>query len=979
MDASNVIPVTATEADPGVARLHDALRTAVADAERVQTRPIDLVAWASDASFYHLLPRAVVHPIDVDEVRRVVGVGHEFGVPVTFRAAGTSLSGQAVTDGILVVLSRAWEEIDALDDGAYVRVQPAVIGAQVNRFLVPFGRRIGPDPASIDSCMMGGILANNASGMCCGVDENAYHTIASAKVLLADGTLIDTGVPDAAATLEREAPQVAEGLRRVRAEVLADEKLTERIRTKYRQKNTTGYALNALIDHEEPIDILPRLLIGSEGTLAFIAEATLETLPTYPVKTTSFMLFDSPAQAAEATRVLAGSGARAVEFFDRASLAAVDDVARELLGQDVTFHDGSSALLVEYQVATEEELAALQTAITAAVAEIDLARPAEFTRDVARQALIWKARKGLYPAVGAVRAAETTVIIEDVAVPVDRLPECVEGLQQLFDRHGYGGSIIFGHAKDGNLHFVITQRFDDEIATRRYADFMDDLVELIAHRLGGALKAEHGTGRNIAPFVEAEWGSEALAVMKRLKEIFDPDGVLNPGVVLNDDPTCHLQNLKHLPSAAPEVDACVECGFCEKVCPSVDLTLSPRRRIAVLRHVERLRHARPLANGDGPAIDRTIDSLLADYDYAGLDTCAADGLCSTACPVGIDTGHMVKRLRDEQNGTGRHRIARWIVDNARTTETAMRLGVRSAHALEGVLGAGAVRGAVAVARKVTGWQLPDWVPSQPHAPRSLDFMTDAPPAAPEAIVFPTCVSRIMGRPRGHDASQTEILLTLCERAGVRAWAPAALGGACCGLAMASKGHAAASIDLLADLVGRLHELSDGGRVPVVIDASSCTHAALENGQTLEGAARRQWEDLDLRDVTRFARETLVPRLTIEPTDAVAFVHPNCAARHFGADTDLVACVDAASRQVIVPENLACCATAGDRGLIFPELSASALRREKGDLEAAGAQRFVSSNLTCETGLGAQTGRPFESFLYLLEETSRPAESESEGR
>ena len=238
MDASNVIPVTATEADPGVARLHDALRKAVADAERVQTRPIDLVAWASDASFYHLLPRAVVHPIDVDEVRRVVGVGHEFGVPVTFRAAGTSLSGQAVTDGILVVLSRAWEEIDALDDGAYVRVQPAVIGAQVNRFLVPFGRRIGPDPASIDSCMMGGILANNASGMCCGVDENAYHTIASAKVLLADGTLIDTGVPDAAATLEREAPQVAEGLRRVRAEVLADEKLTERIRTKYPARRT---------------------------------------------------------------------------------------------------------------------------------------------------------------------------------------------------------------------------------------------------------------------------------------------------------------------------------------------------------------------------------------------------------------------------------------------------------------------------------------------------------------------------------------------------------------------------------------------------------------------------------------------------------------------------------------------------------------------------------------------------------------------
>ena len=969
MHAPNVIPSSAS--DPRIGRLHDDLRGAVADPERVQTRPIDLVAWASDASSYHLLPRAVVHPIDVDEVRRVIAVGREHEVAVTFRAAGTSLSGQAVTDGILVVLSRAWSGLEALDEGARVRVEPAVIGAHVNRYLVPFGRRIGPDPASIDSCMMGGILANNASGMCCGVDENAYHTITSAKVLLADGTLIDTGAPDAEATLEREAPRVAEGLRQVRADVLADPVLTERIRTKYRQKNTTGYALNALIDHERPIDILPRLLIGSEGTLAFIAEATLQTLPTYPVKTTSFMLFDSPAQAAAATRVLAESGARAVEFFDRASLVAVNDVARQLLGEDVVFHDGSSALLVEYQVTTEDELAALQPAIDAAVARLELARPAEFTRDVQRQALIWKARKGLYPAVGAVRAAETTVIIEDVAVPVDRLPECVEGLQQLFDQHGYGGSIIFGHAKDGNLHFVITQRFDDAAATRRYADFMDDLVELIARRLDGALKAEHGTGRNIAPFVEAEWGGEALTVMKRLKEIFDPDAVLNPGVVLNDDPTCHLQNLKHLPSTAPEVDACVECGFCEKVCPSVDLTLSPRRRIAVLRHVERLRHARVSANGDGPAIDRTIESLLADYAYSGLDTCAADGMCSLACPVSIDTGRMVKRLRDEKNGSGRHRIARWIVDNARTTESALRFGVRSAHAIERVLGADIVRGAVSVARKVTGWQLPDWVPSQPYAPRGLDFMTDAPPSDPEFVVFPTCVSRIMGRPRGHEASQTEVLLTLCERAGVRAWAPAALDGSCCGLAMASKGHADASLALLEDLVIRLHELSDGGRIPVVIDASSCTHAALENGAKLDAVIRRKWEDLDLRDVTRFARETLVPRLDVVPLDTVTFVHPNCAARHFGADVDLVVCVDAVSRVVIVPENLACCGTAGDRGLIFPELSASALKKEKVDLEASDAQRFVSSNLTCETGLGAQTGRPFESFLYLLEEASRP--------
>ena len=966
---SHTIPVTAAGVDPQHENLVTRLREAVADPARVQTRPIDLVAYASDASFYHMLPQAVVHPIDVEEVRRIVAVGSTLGVPVTFRAAGTSLSGQAVTDGVLVVLAREWKRIEAVEGGQYVRVQPGVIGAHVNRFLAPFGRRIGPDPASIDSCMMGGILANNASGMCCGVVENAYHTIASVDVLLANGARIDTAAPDAAATLEREAPHVAEGLRQLRAEVLADGELVNRIRAKYRQKNTTGYSLNALIDHEEPIDILPRVLVGSEGTLAFIAEAVLATLPTYPVKTTSFMLFDSSSTAAEATRVLAVSGARAVEFFDLASLRAVEDVARELLGQDVAFHEGSSALLVEYQVGTVEELAAMRPTIDAAVASLALAQPAEFTEDPVRQALIWKARKGLYPAVGAVRNAETTVIIEDVAVPLDKLPDCVHGLQQLFERHGYGGSIIFGHAKDGNLHFVITQRFDDEAACRRYGAFMDELVELIAHRLGGALKAEHGTGRNIAPFIEAEWGARAHAVMRRLKQIFDPEGVLNPGVVINDDPECHLKNLKHLPSVAPEVDACVECGFCEKVCPSVDLTLSPRRRIAVLRHVARLEAERPRANGKGALVDRTIETLLAHYDYAGLDTCAADGLCATACPVGIDTGKLVKRLRDEKQNAGRHGIAARIVDNPRLTETMVRTGLRAAHATESLLGAGAVRGAVGLARRLTGWRLPNWVASQPRPPRSIPW-DSVRPADAEVILFPTCVSRIMGRPRGKDVSQFDLLRTLCERAGVVAWTPRELDGGCCGLAMASKGHAAAARRLLVDLVERLHALSDGGRIPVVLDASSCTHHALEDGDHLPESVREAWKQLDLRDVTTFARDTLVPRLPIAKTSSRIFVHPNCAARRLGVDGALVDCVRAVSDDVVVPENLACCATAGDRGLIFPELSASALRREKEDLRAASADRAVSSNLTCEVGLGAQTGMAFESFLNLLEEASR---------
>lgn len=931
------------------------LRDAVADPRRVQTRTIDRVAFAGDASVYQRIPRAVVHAVDVDEVRRIVAIGHAYGVPVTFRAAGTSLSGQAITDGVLVVLARGWKRIEAIDGGDRVRVEPGVIGADVNRYLTPFGRRIGPDPASIDSCMMGGILANNASGMCCGVVENAYHTIEAAKILLADGTFVDTAAPDAAARLARDAPHVVSGLRALRADLLADPELVATIRAKYRQKNTTGYSLNALIDFEEPIDILPRLLVGSEGTLGFLAEATLRTLPVEPVRSTSFMLFASTAKAADAARVLAASGARAVEIFDRASLRAVDDLARELLGADVDFTDDAAALLVEYREATVAALDARRPAIEAALRAIDLVRPAAFTDDATRQARIWHARKGLYPAVGAVRARGTSVIVEDVAVPVERLGACVEGLQELFARHGYDDAIVFGHAKDGNLHFVLSQGFDDEAAVRRYGAFMDDLVDLVARRLGGALKAEHGTGRNIAPFVEVEWGPRALAIMRRLKAIFDPHRVLNPGVILNDDPHCHLKDLKKLPAVAPEIDACVECGFCEKVCPSAELTLTPRGRIAVLRHVAR--------TGD--------DDVLVDFSYDGLDTCAADGSCATACPVGIDTGRLVKRRRDEAQSPTRRRFASWIARSPARAEMLVRTGLRASHGAESVFGPDFVRGVLGFVRGATGWKLPDWVDAQPCAPRATPFDAQR-PDAPEAILFPTCMSRIMGRPRGAEDAQFDLLRTLCERAGVAAWTPRALDGGCCGLALASKGHAAPGRHLLADLVRRLHALADGGAIPIVVDASSCTHHLLEDGDALDEADRAAWAALDLRDVTTFVRDTLLPRLQIVRTSERVFVHPNCASRRMGTDAALVDCVRAVSGDVVVPDRLACCGTAGDRGLAFPELPAAALRYESEDLDAAAPDRAVGSNLTCETGLTATTGRVFESFLVLLEEATRPA-------
>jgi D-lactate dehydrogenase len=216
------------------------------------------------------------------------------------------------------------------------------------------------------------------------------------------------------------------------------------------------------------------------------------------------------------------------------------------------------------------------------------------------------------------------VIIEDVAFPVERLAEATQDLQRLFVEFNYPEAIVYGHALEGNLHFVFTQDFGDAAEVDRYRRFMDVVCELVVKKYDGSLKAEHGTGRNMAPFVEMEWGTPAFRVMQRIKALLDPQGLLNPGVILNDDAQSHLKNLKPLPAADPLVDKCIECGFCEPKCPSRGLTLSPRQRIVGWREISRLD-----ATGTEPQRSAELKQL---YDYQGIETCAACGLCATACP-----------------------------------------------------------------------------------------------------------------------------------------------------------------------------------------------------------------------------------------------------------------------------------------------------------------------------------------------------------
>ena len=603
--------------------------------ERVLSRPIDRLGRSADASIYRLIPEAIVRPRGLGEVESLFAWARQKRRHLTFRTAGTSLSGQAVTDDVLVELGPFFRSARVLDDGARVVAQPGVVGGHLNRLLAGHGKRIGPDPASIDTAMIGGILANNSSGMCCGVAQNSYHTLDGLQLLLAGGAVVDTREPDADAQLKRGRPALHAELLALRDEIRRDAALAGLVRRKFLTKNTSGYSLNAFLDYDEPAQILAHLMVGSEGTLGFVAELTLRTVPEPPARATALVFFAELEEAGRAVAPLARAGSDALEILDAGSLRSI--ASEHPLPFEV--EDQHAALLVELRRADDGALASAVDDVHAILRRHRLIEPASFTTGQAERAALWHLRKGLATRMGAMRPSGTAFLTEDVAVPVARLAEAIRDFQALFVRHGVGGTAILGHAKDGNLHFVLAEDVRNAEAVERYGAFMHGLVELVVGKYDGAIKAEHGSGRNMAPFVKREWGERAYATMERVKRLLDPDGILSPGVLLNPNPRCHLEHLKPPTPISPLADRCIECGYCEPRCPSRDLTLTPRQRIVVTRELVRLR------GSSEPADAAWLHSLERDFAYDGIETCAGDSMCQAACPVKIDTGALVKELR----------------------------------------------------------------------------------------------------------------------------------------------------------------------------------------------------------------------------------------------------------------------------------------------------------------------------------------------
>ncbi|MBP2218098.1 FAD-binding and (Fe-S)-binding domain-containing protein [Arthrobacter sp. CAN_C5] len=933
----------------------DALRAAVADPGQVKTRAIDLHANAHDASHFLLIPQAVVVPSNAAEVGALLRASAAQGIPLTLRAGGTSLSGQAVTDSVLVDVRRNFREIEVLDDGARVRVQPGVTVRALNARLARYGRKFGPDPASEAACTIGGVVANNSSGMNCGTTDNAYRTLESVTVVLPSGTVVDTGAVDADARLRALEPDLHEGLLRLSERLRGNPASVRTVRHQFSMKNTMGYGLNSLLDFQTPADMLAHLIVGSEGTLGFIAEAVFRTIPRPAFAATGLLVFPDLDTATAALPALVDSGAATAELMDAVSLkvgqtlTGAPDVVR---GFDILQH---CALLVEYSASSTAELDDVQGDQPRLLAGLGLSEPARFSSDPAARASLWQLRKGLYASVSGARPPGTTALLEDVVVPVPALARTCTELTWLFGEHRYSDTVIFGHAKDGNIHFMLTDRFAAPDELERYRAFTEDMVDLVLGE-NGSLKAEHGTGRMMSPYVRRQYGDELYSVMRELKQLFDPAGMLNPGIILDDDPEAHLRHIKTVPLVAPEVDRCVSCGFCEPVCPSKDITLTPRQRIVTLRAIEQAR-----LDGDTGLVAR----LENDYDYESVQTCAVDGMCQTACPVEINTGSLVKRLRREDAGPA---------VNLAWSGAAHRWNLITRGGGLVLDAAAKVPGAVVVpanrlARTVLGHDtVPLYSSDLPSGGARRARAT--PTAAPDAVYFPACVGTMFG-PAGTGSGVQDSFSVLCERAGLSLLVPSGIDGLCCGTPWSSKGMAAGEATMRAKTVAALREATHDGELPIVCDASSCTEGligALEHASLELVATGRP--PLVVLDAVQFVADRVLPRLgTVEPLESLA-LHPTCSSTRLGLNPALEAVASAVAGEVLVPETWGCCAFAGDRGMLHPELTASATSRQAVEVAGFNASAHASCNRTCELGMTRATGDDYRHILELLEERTR---------
>ena len=909
--------------------------------DRIYTDDLHCLAWGTDAGFYRHLPKIVVRSKDEDEVARLLRLADKLELPVTFRAAGTSLSGQAVTDSILIVAGKNWERYEVSADAQMITLQPGIIGERVNEILKPYGRIFSPDPASKKSAMVGGIVMNNASGMNCGTHANSDRILQSVRIVMADGTILDTGDRRSCDNFRRTHPDFIKKIEELRDRVNADKELVARIKHKYAIKNVTGLNIYPFVVYTDPFKIITHLMVGSEGTLGFGSEFKMATGHLHKHSASAMLYFSDMRTACEAVVAMKNGPVYSAEMLDKKSLSSVNDTTGE----------GLTAVLTETKADSKEELEKNIAQINELLKPFKLYVPAVFTDNPAEYSKYWAIRSGIFPSVGGTRPLGTTVIIEDVAFHIEDLPNATVDLANMLVEHGYDDSCIYGHALEGNYHFIIAQNFNDEAEVKKYQGLMEAVEKLVVDKYDGSLKAEHGTGRNMAPFVVKEWGEKAYEIMKEVKQLFDPKNLLNPGVIFNDDPECYIKHFKPMPLTNDHVNKCIECGFCEVNCLTCGLTLSSRQRIVVQRELSRLR-----ATGEDPA---RLKRLEKQFIYYGNETCAGDGLCSTSCPMKINVGEMIHDLRAERlpKGSLGYKIGDYAANNLQRVEKALRPVLTAAGSLQTLVGDSEVR---SIGKAMHKLGLPQWTPALPGAHYSGKHTLKC--SKKKVVYFPSCINQTMGASKT-DAVKVDLvdkMVDLLQKAGWEVIFPEGMSNLCCGTIWESKGMPDIADRKTYELEEALLKASKEGKYPIMCDQSPCLHRMKE-----------KMTKVTVLEAAEFLHDYVVADLDITPIDEPVAVHITCSTRKMGIADKIIALARMCSKKVIVPEEVGCCGFAGDKGFTHPEVNRWALRKLRQQLEVAGVKRGFSNSRTCEIGLCTNTGVPYQSIAFLLDECSKP--------
>jgi len=916
---------------------------------RVYTDHLRRYAYGVDASCYSYLPKVVVKAEDEREVRRLIRLCQQCGTPFTFRAAGSSLSGQCSSEDVLIVCNDGFKKMEVIDDGKALKCECGVIGSDANDLLKPYNRKIGPDPATLATALVGGILNNNSSGMCCGTAQNSYKTIRSIRVVLLDGSILDTSDQKSINQFLKEKPQMVEDILQLRKDILADEELTHLIHHKYKIKNTTGYGLNSFVDFEDIIDIINHLFIGSEGTLGFVSEIVYNTVEDVPYKGCGLMFFKTLNDASLAVVALANMGRDkvvAAEMMDYQSLKAVQslDNVPEFVRE---VPEGTSAILFQTESYSKETVDENLAFIKDKLKDIPTAIPSLYSQEAKEYDSWWAIRKGILPIVGGQRRKGTTVITEDVCFQIEDFTKGIEMLTELFHKYDFvDGGVIFGHALSGNVHFNITPDFSDPKDTKNFGDLVKEMSERVSG-FGGSLKAEHGTGRMVAPFIEMEWGRKAYEINRRIKAIFDPERILNPDVIITDDPDVYKKNLKAQCVIDDAFTICMECGFCEKHCPSRNLTLTPRQRIALLRETKRLENEGNFT---------LAAELKKGYEYFGVDTCAACSMCKGLCPLSIDTAQIALSMR--RIDPPAPELAKKIYDNFSTTLQMCRAGV----SLEGIAGSIITQKAISKITEglhgVTG--ITPYIPkTTPKANRYRLRSRIKPTNFEKVVYFSTCANRAFKPNQGYDDERSlqQVVESLCNKAHIDIIYPQHIENLCCGLSF--ENYDDVHERAVKDLHDALMKASQNGKYPIVIDHSACFNHAFKH-----------MPDLEINDISEFLCKYVVPHLDIEKCDERVIVHKQCKIKSLNKSQYIEDLACLCTDHVFNIKSFACDGFAGQKGFFTPELNKCATKDLAAEIAEYGATLGVSSSSTCEIGLGENGGIPFVGVAFLLDRCSK---------